>query len=257
MFCQKCGNPLQPGERFCTKCGAPVEQPAAPQQAPQQAPYQQPQQAPYQQPYQQPYQAPRAPMAKNKLFGLLTTILFGTAALFELIAFIGLCTKGGASIYGAGFVISNIIMILGCTGIAIAPFVMNYSKFIIAASAAALFLGVYGVSTILIMTSVGYLFYTLGFACFGILAWLYYSGNKFAKCRWIGFVPAGLTFLGCLLNWIIVKYFSGMKFALVFYLFDFLFGLVIIGAMVIAGFYFYETFEEKSAKINIPNGPRQ
>ena len=238
----------------------PPQQPQQPQyqQAPQapQQPYQQPyqQQPQYQQPYQQPvYQAPKQPMAKDKLFGLLTTILFGTAALFELIAFIGICAKGGASAYGAGFVISTIISILGCIGIAIAPFIRKYTKFIIAASAAGLFLGVYGVSTILISLSVGYLFYALGFACLGILCWLHYVGNQFAKMMWIGFVPAGLIFLGALLNWIIVKYFSMMKFATVYYLFDFLFGIVIIGAAVILGLYLIAIFNEKSAKISIPN----
>ena len=147
-------------------------------------------------------------------------------------------------------------MILGCVGIAIAPFIVNYMKFIIAASAAGIFLGVYGISAILIQFSVGFLFYALGFACFGIICWLYYSGNKFVKPFWVTTIPAGLVFIGALLNWIIIKYFSAMSFALVFYLFDFLFGLVIIGAIVIAGFFFAETFEDKSAKIQIPNGPR-
>lgn len=36
MFCQKCGNPLQPNERFCTKCGAPnTQQPQGGFQQPQ------------------------------------------------------------------------------------------------------------------------------------------------------------------------------------------------------------------------------
>ena len=41
MFCQKCGAPIQPNERFCTKCGAPNNQQAQPgfQPQPGYAPY--------------------------------------------------------------------------------------------------------------------------------------------------------------------------------------------------------------------------
>ena len=250
MFCQKCGNPLQPGERFCTKCGAPAEQqPAAPQQ-PQQA-YQAPQQAPYQQPYQQPYQAPKAPMAKNKLFGLLTMILFGTAALFELVSMIGLCAVGGAA--GAGFIISSIVTVLACVGIALAPLFKQYTKLCVTASAAGLFIGIYGLSIMGINGSVGFLFYMLGFAALALLCWLVYNGNHFAKQIWVGFIPAGVIFLGALLNWIIGKYFTMMKYATVYYLFAFLFDVVIIGASVILAFYLVEIFEEKGVKFSIPN----
>ena len=165
---------------------------------------------------------------------------------------IGLCAKGGSP--GAGYIISDIFAILGCIGIALAPLFNKYTKFIIAASSAGLFLGMYGVSTIFISASVGFLFFMLGFACFAILCWLNYAGNHYAKIMWLGFVPAGLIFLGALLNWIICKYFSfGMKVALVYYLFDFLAGLVLIGAVVIIGLYLIEIFNDKAAKFSIPN----
>ena len=256
MFCQKCGNPLQPGERFCTKCGAPVEQPAAPQQPqqPQQQPqqaYQAPQQAPYQQPYQQPYQAPKAPMAKNKLFGLLISIIFGAAALFELIAMIGYCVKFRAD---AGIIISYIIIVLSCIGIAIAPFLKAYTKLCIAASGAALFLGAYGISMLFISGSFGFFLYMLGFACLALLCWLGYKNNNLLNNnKWLVFIPAGVIFVGALINWIVGKYFSMMKYAVVYPLFDFLFGLTVIGGAVILGMYLVLTFGEKGAEFKIPN----
>ena len=42
MFCEKCGNPMNDGEKFCQKCGAPVpgQAPAEAAQPVQQAPEQ-------------------------------------------------------------------------------------------------------------------------------------------------------------------------------------------------------------------------
>ena len=109
MFCQKCGNPLQPGERFCTKCGAPVEQPA---QAPQQP--QQPYQAP-QQPYQQPYQAaPKKPSAPALPLSqlILHTVL---AALYLLLIpfwFIHTFSAGFGGWYGMSNLIATFYTII-------------------------------------------------------------------------------------------------------------------------------------------------
>lgn len=72
MFCQKCGNPLQPNESFCTKCGAPNNQ--QPQGGFQQGGFQQPRAG---------YQGGYAPKATPNL-GLTSILRLVTAFLFLL-----------------------------------------------------------------------------------------------------------------------------------------------------------------------------
>ncbi|MBQ7715164.1 MAG: zinc ribbon domain-containing protein [Clostridia bacterium] len=235
MFCKSCGKQVSDNERFCPHCGAAIVA----------------QQPIQQQPYQQPYGAPAAaPMDKKKLFGLLVTILFGVAALFALVALIGFCVKLQAH---AGMIISFVFAILACIGIAIAPMLKAYKKVVITACAALLFLGMYGISMIGISGSFGYFVYMLGFAALALLVWLFYTKNNLSNNMALIFIPAGLIFLGALLNWIIAKYFTMMKWALVFYLFDFLFGIVIVGCAVILVLYLKEIRDEKGFQFNMPN----
>ena len=248
MFCQKCGNPLQPGERFCTKCGAPVEQQAQPQQP------QQPQQQ-YQQPQQQyqPQQAyaPKAPTDKKKLFGLLVSIIFGVAAVFSFVSLIGFCAKYGG---GAGMIISFILVILACTGIALAPLFKQYTKLCIASSGLLLFIAIYGISIGGIDGSFGYFVYALGFAALAALCWLAYKKNGLARRLWVVFIPAGAILVGAVLNWIILKYFSVyMKYSVIYPLFDLLFAITMVGGAVILGLYLIETFNDESIQLSIPD----
>ena len=241
MFCKSCGKQIGDNERFCPHCGAAVG-------APQQAAYQQ---APgYQQPYQQ-YRAPAAPKNNAKVFALVLSIVFGVAAIFALIAMIGYCAK--AAMAEAGLVISYVLVILACIGIALAPFFKEYKKVCITAGAALLFLGIYGISVIGISASVGFLFYMLGIAALALLCWLFYTKNNLSKKVALIFIPAGVIFLGALLNWIIAKYFSMMKYALVYYLFMFLFDLVIIGGAVILVLYLTSIWDEKAKQLSMPN----
>jgi len=244
MFCKSCGKQIGDNERFCPHCGAAV---GAPQQA---APggYQQAPGQPYQ------YRAPAAPKNNANVFALVLSIVFGAAALFALLAFIGFCTSGNAAFNGAGSIISFIFVILSCIGIAIAPLLKQYAKLCITICAATLFLGIYGLSVIMIRGSVGYLFLLLGFAALAFLCWLHYTKNNIASQFWTIFVPAGVMFLGFLLNWIIMKYFSNMRGSLVlFLLFDFLFGITIVGGAVILGLYLLKIKDDKFAKISMPN----
>ena len=256
---QQYNNQYQPQQPQGQPRYQPQPQPQAPQQQYQPQPQPQYQQAPqqpqyqpqpqYQQPYQQPvYKAPKQPMAKDKLFGLLTTILFGAAALFALIAMIGFCVKLSAH---AGMIVSYVISIFACVGIALAPFFKKFTKLCITASSAALFLGMYGISMIGLAGSFGYFILMLGFACLAALCWLSYTNNNLVKTLW--FVPAPVIFLGAMLNWIIEKYFTMMKWAVAFYLFDLLFAVVAVGAAVILGLYLKELHGVQSVKISIPN----
>ncbi|MBR6918123.1 MAG: zinc ribbon domain-containing protein, partial [Clostridia bacterium] len=136
MFCKSCGNQVADNERFCPYCGvALAPQPA--QHVPNQPQY----------PPQQQYRGPAAaaPSDKKSLFGLITTIAFGAAALFALLGMIGFCTNAYLGSH-AGMIISTIFVILSCGGIAIAPFLKEYTKICITASSALLFLGMYGIS---------------------------------------------------------------------------------------------------------------
>ena len=236
----------------------PPQQPQQPQyqQAPQapQQPYQQPQyqQAPHQS-YQQPAYQPSGSFLSNltsnsRLLGLIMAMCFGAAALFALIALIGFCVKLTSH---AGMIVSYIVAILGCLGIALAPFFNAYTKLCVTASSAALFLGMYGVSMIGLSGSFGYIVLALGFACLAALCWLSYTNNNLVNVTW--FVAAPVIFLGAMLNWIIEKYFSMMKWALVFYLFDLLFALAVVGGAVVLGLYLRGLQGVQSAKPSIPN----
>lgn len=92
MFCESCGNEMQPGEKFCRKCGAKVaevEQQAQPQQQfTAQQPVQQQFQAGTQQQYtQQPYQA--APHKEMKVGPLDVKKMGLLSILGGLFMFIG------------------------------------------------------------------------------------------------------------------------------------------------------------------------
>ncbi len=235
MFCKSCGKQVSDNERFCPHCGAAIVA-----------------QQPIQQPvYQQPYAAaPAAPMSKKKLFGLMVTILFGVAALFALIALIGFCVKLQAH---AGMIISFVFAILACIGIAIAPFLKAYTKIVITSCAALLFLGMYGISMIGISASFGYFIYMLGFAALAFLVWLFYTKNNLSNNMALMFIPAGVILLGALLNWISSRYFTMMKWAVVFYLFDLLFAIVIVAAAVFLPLYLKEIRDDKGYQFNMPN----
>jgi len=207
--------------------------------------YQQAPQQPYQQPY---YQAPKAPMSKKQIFGLIVTICFGVAAIFALIAMIGFCVKLRAD---AGMIISYIIITLACIGIAIAPFLKAYSKLVICLSGCALFLGYYGFSISSLAGSFGFFVLILGYACLAILCWLGYTNNNLVKI--FAFIPGSVIFVGALINWIVIKYFTMMKYAVVFYLFDFLTTLVLIGGSVLLGLYLIEMLGVQSKTLRIPN----
>ena len=232
MFCKKCGNQVNDNERFCPHCGAVLGG------------------QPVQQPVQGYRPAPAAPKDSKKVFGLVVSIVFGVAALFGLIALIGFCTKLQSH---AGMIISFIFAILACIGIAIAPMLKEYKKLCITACSALLFLGMYGISMLGIAGSFGYFVYMLGFAALAFLCWLFYTNNNLSKNVALIFIPAAVIFLGALLNWIIDKYFTMMKYALVFYLFDFLFAIAIIGGAVILALYLSAIRDEKSKQISIPN----
>ena len=94
---------------------------------------------------------------------------------------------------------------------------------------------------------------TIRLAALALLVWLFYTKNNLSNNMALIFIPAGLIFLGALLNWIIAKYFTMMKWALVFYLFDFLFGIVIVGCAVILVLYLKEIRDEKGFQFNMPN----
>ena len=192
--------------------------------------------------------APRAPMDKKKIFALIVSICFGVAALFALIAMIGFCVKIQAH---AGLIISYIIVVLACTGIALSPIFKNFTKICIEISSFALFLGIYGISMVMISSSFGFFIYMLGFAALACLCWLAVNNNNLVKLLF--YVPAAVIFVGALINWIVVKYFTMMKWAVVFYLFDFLFAIVIIGATVILGLYLSELHGFQSPRFNMPN----
>lgn len=92
MFCESCGNEMQPGEKFCRKCGAKVaevEQQAQPQQqfTAQQPVQQQFQAGTHQQYTQQPYQA--APHKEMKVGPLDVKKMGLLSILGGLFMFIG------------------------------------------------------------------------------------------------------------------------------------------------------------------------
>ena len=106
MFCENCGNTINPGEAFCENCGAPVPGAQPPvQQAPEAQPVQQPMQQPLsdqptQQPYQQPVQqyveqpmggyAPMAPKPPKKPMSptMKKILLFGSIGVAAIVAFL-------------------------------------------------------------------------------------------------------------------------------------------------------------------------
>ncbi|MBR0231013.1 MAG: hypothetical protein IJQ53_02155 [Clostridia bacterium] len=221
------------------------QQPQQPQQ-PQQQQYQQ---NPQYQQYQQPVYYQRPPMEKSKVFGILVAAIFGLVAVFALVAMIGFCVKLQAH---AGLIISYILVIFAAAGIATAPFVKKYTKFFIMISGLLLAFGYYGISMIMIAQSFGCFVVILGVLAFAFMCWLAHTNNNLLKMFW--FVPPALIFIGALINWIVMKYFSvGMKFALAFYLFDFLCTIFLIGGSVVLGLYLVLKHGEKSVSFKIPN----
>lgn len=235
MFCKSCGKQIGDNERFCPHCGAAVG-------APQQAAYQQAPQQAYQ------YRAPAAPAGNKNVLALVVSIVFGVAAVFGLIALIGFCVKLSSH---AGMIISFVFAILACIGIALAPLFKEYKKVCITACSALLFLGMYGISMIGIASSFGYFIYMLGFAAFALTMWFFYTKNSLADKLW--FIAPAVIFLGALLTWIIAKYFTMMKYAVVYYLFDLLFAIVIVGGAVVLSLYMISIKNEKEAKVSMPN----
>ncbi len=237
MFCNSCGKQVADTERFCPNCGAVLG-------GPQQAPHAQ--QAPQQRAYNQ-YGAP-APVDKKKIFSIFVPIVFGLCAVFALLALIGACTRGGSA---PGMIISYVFVILACTAIALAPLFGNYKKFCILIAAVVLAIGMYGLSISGLSSSVGFLFTMLGYAGLAFVCWLYYNDNSLSKVVW--FIPAALIFIGSLLNWIIIRYFTLMRWALMYYLFGFLFDLFMIAGAILLPLYLMELRNEKSVKFSVPD----
>ncbi len=259
MFCTKCGAQLPDGSAFCTACGAQLGASAAPAAEPAPAANAAPQQPQYQQPqYQQPqyaaapqYAPPRQPMDRTKLFGIIVAALFGLIAIFALVAMIGFCASNAMPGH-AGVVVTYILIVFGAAGIAVAPFVPKFTKFIILASGVVLAFGYYGISMIMMNQSFGCFVVILGVLAFAFMCWLGYANNNLLRFFW--FVPTALIFIGALINWIVMKYFSqGMKFATVFYLFDFLTTIFFLAGAVLLGFYLVFKLGEKSFSFKFPN----
>lgn len=217
------------------------------QQQPQQPQYQQPQYQQPQQQYQQPVYYQRPPMDKGKLFGIIVTSLFGAAAVFALVALIGFCASK-AMPSNALVIVAEIFAILGCAGMAVAPFIKGIGKLITAVSGLVILFGGIGLSLSLYTFSsmigsgsgfggsFGYFLVLLGYISFAFVCWLYYTNNKIVK--YLCFVPGGLILIGSIINWIVMKYFSVcIKNATVFFLFDFLGTLFFVGATVLFGLY--------------------
>lgn len=96
MFCQKCGNPLQPNESFCTKCGAPNNQ--------------QPQGG-----FQQPragYQVGYAPKATPNV-GLTSILRLVTAFLFLLEYVFWFVKSGGVSMASVSGTMWSVLIAIG------------------------------------------------------------------------------------------------------------------------------------------------
>ena len=99
--------------------------------------------------------------------------------------------------------------------------------------------------------SFGFVLVVLGYVAFAFVCWLGYTNNKIVKYVW--FVPAALIFIGSLINWIAMKYFSVcIKNVTVFFLFDFLGTIVLIGGTVLLGMYLVMKLGEKPAQRKAP-----
>ena len=214
--------------------------------------YQQPQAPQYQQLQYQPQpepQPPRQPKAKKTVFGIITTVIFASAVLFELIALIMLFVYGT----NASEVVSYLLVIFGLGGIAAAPFFKRFTKVIALGSALLFFLGEYGLM-ILNNLRVGHIFFTVGVCSLLFLVWLAYLNNRIVKTLW--YVPAIALGLGLILIPIIDGFFSFYHFyasLLVYYIFELLFMLTIVGGAIFFGLYLAAVCDDKGYRINIPS----